>query len=454
MKSSIAHLLRLLCFQALLLIPAAMSHAWTFPAEIMEQKVLRFYMDMTPGVGHQSHTATIMRRLREDGFKGRMDVVFFHDSVAEKLGLLFPNYNPKDTHVIQKDLANNIHFYHLSYSEMFDGPDLEDYPKVQEHVTYAISGGNDRGMTSWTDFLTKRLMADYLITLNPPGWGNQSHVLFPQGEVVQMPDLQNSSTSESNYTWKKNNPDEQEFDSGLVDRLEALRKTAIVIPAYPSSAKIERMLNKILAGLISKETAGKTVVVPIVGKMSDSGFVAFNEKNKSSKDQYTWTTLSQIENGKINFVLLDPLAPPTFSHIFTKMKFPIVILSGRNSVNIAVRAGQPFLASESASEKNYSVLNLKNEPHWKEFVAAEEALLNERADVAALRQYFSDALNGDSEMRTFFAKLSARTLLANPEDHLVLGFREAIKVIRLAKLKGPSSCSGYVVPVAPPPAYE
>ena len=405
------------------LLSASVNALAGFPADVMSQPALRFFMDMTPGMGHQTHTATIMRRLREAGYAGRMEVVFYHDSVNEKLGILFPTYRPSKPDV-QEDIANNLRFYHFEYSKVFEDPG-DPTPSLLEPLKYAISGGNDRQMTRWQNFLAERLKVKYLITINPPGWANDSHIQFPDGGMVDMPEIRNSSTVESSWLWLPS-----ERDATLVQRLESLKTSSVVVPAYPSSKKVNSMLPRIIDAL-SRAALGRTVVVPLVGDYGKGWPVEFMKVNAALQSVSVWTDLDTLVPGKVNLIMIPKLTPPTFSHVFSKMRFPMVVISGRNSINLAVRSGQPFLGSETPNAQSYPALDMKEEPHWNAFAKAHDSLLNHQGEENFfLENYFRRAIQEDAQLHGFHLKLAEATISKNPLDHVEEGLTRAVDVIR------------------------
>jgi hypothetical protein len=401
-----------------------------FPEDIMAQPVLRFFMDMMPGLGHQAHTALIMRRLREAGYKGRMEVVFYHPSVVEKMAALFPTYNPKHPQRVQTDTVNNIRYYQLNYSDMMEKMNPGDgsgNPAQLEMVKYAISGGNDTQMTIWPGFLPNRLRAQYLIAVNPPGWHIDSHVIFPSETLVKIEGQRDSSSRESTWLWT---PDE--LDNRLIKKLKGLKDSFTVIPAYPSSAKDQLILSGILAAY-ARLPEKKTIVVPIAQNYRPEWQARFNQANKSFRPVYTWTTLDRIQPGKLNFVEVGSVAQPTFNAIFSGMDFPLAIVSGRNSVNIAALGGQALLASFSFDPKNpgepFSTIDFANHPLWPEFIAAQHALLDPAKDIAALAKILEYALGGGEKLKPFFTELARVMREQDRIDHVEAGFAGAMEII-------------------------
>ncbi len=61
-------------------------------------EVIRLFVNSAPGYGHQAASVTVLKRLRQLGYEGRIELVYQQDTKA-KLGNLLPGFNPRGKNV-------------------------------------------------------------------------------------------------------------------------------------------------------------------------------------------------------------------------------------------------------------------------------------------------------------------------------------------------------------------
>ena len=446
---------------------------------------VRVYFAKAPGYGHQSATLAVARRLRELGYRGRIEGVYA-PTVDAKLGVLIPEFDPKGPDV------QTIPVLGMTLESL-------DHVKARaasEPVALALTGGNDMYHASVSN-LAEELGAERFLNLQPLGWRIARHALYARGadkELTTFPD--GATLPFIHRPTRAEELDDSYFDAlrrqpslspAKADGLRALTRRLAehdVLPAYGLAFFQPPNLHRLLLG-VSKAMdkrpdlfSRRGVVVPL---LLDSSHLTAGLKEAGDLKTSAWFSkmkrrrldeiaaqdgrlrerlvfaniddpdlaekLDRLPAGAILVLETGTVPPAVFESLFAASTLPPT-LEGKNAGTLARLLGIPFV---SVNERTLDdVLDVGAGPVARHFrlgmrqldarlygarrAAAASRALGETAfyersvtrhDFETLASYFIEAKTPGSRLRRWFA---ARRL--GPEesrrDKLIRALRVAL----------------------------
>ena len=270
---------------------------------VLGQPLLRFYFDQSPGFGHQAHTSLMIRRIKQAGFNGRIEVLFLEPM---KMTVFFPNFDPQKSE--QYDQENNIRFIQLFESPWVSKGPSSTQAAVLAKVPFVLTGGQDSHRFN-NRYLTEVLAGESMISLNPYAWSSESYVQEADGRRLDLESIIDLSITPSTFRWQG-----EVVDQELVTRLEAIQETHHVFPFYGHEAVVEELLHKLVTSL-EVTSLPKGIVVPVFNKMSDKQLQRLEVKLNRQ-----WGFDSQSPQS-VQIVNIGPVGQLTFNQIFSNKKF-------------------------------------------------------------------------------------------------------------------------------------
>ncbi|MGK0182715.1 MAG: hypothetical protein ACI9YB_002017, partial [Halioglobus sp.] len=154
----------------------------SFLEKLKKQKEIRFLMDFSKRLGHQSSCAHIIKQL-SIMLDAEINIVLVYDggiSIIEKIKLLFPSF---------KDPATPIKIAKatVSFVEYFDNK-----PLFKEPCTFAFAGGFEINskqefiLSMPRDTLVNMLNAQYLLNVFPAKWYIEDHIFIKDAETCYL----------------------------------------------------------------------------------------------------------------------------------------------------------------------------------------------------------------------------------------------------------------------------
>ncbi len=380
-------------------------------SDLLNQEVIRIFIFDGNGMGHQSNSFLLGRWLRDQGFSGELQFVYKDEKIwnpgpreitnSEKIQKLYPSFdsNGPDDQFIAED---NVRVLKLAHD-----PDDISVPKVK----YMLTGGIDR-KANYENFLSQVGMDgfyDVFIAINPWRW--QGIVSYFQMSDTNITFELNKDTSDSyfseaygrlieipDYQYPSVVARENVVEDMLLDMVE---KNWVVTPFY-GNLYSSYMAIQYLSNYFDRKFGmpwvrpqeKPTIVVPIFLPIKDRDDFMLDLSDEARE---RFRDPGDIIEKDINFVLVDSVAPGEFESIFTSNKFPLVFVSGQNSVNLMAASGQNFLQIQE-------VINV--DPYMEEAGSDDE--------LAKLRKNASDSINKrprseyswkDKDFEVFMAKI-------------------------------------------------
>lgn len=319
-------------------------------AFLSEQKLVRIYVDSAPGFGHQSAGISVMRRLRELGFRGEFEVVY-QPVVAGKIQKIYPGF--------PAGIPSEVRYI-----------SVEEYQKqIAEgrvpSVKLAISGADD----GFGSKFAKISHSETYLRLQPLGWG-QSALYGKQLKVLyalqEMP-LTNLSTPDISQfvdSLKSQN------DLSLAKKDFALRFAELApqhmsFPIYgvgtqAFSAQRMYFYGKAVKSAVQKIHPEKAVIVPVVSPFNEQemdtlmkafgktpGFEASMAAEKKHQSQFhiltpeQFSTLAQVKAGHVYFVFVGSVPQNVFNFFYEQANLPVWV-AGKNAMSFAASKGKVY----------------------------------------------------------------------------------------------------------------
>lgn len=317
-------------------------------AELKKSPVQRIFVGKTAGLGHQSHSLLIARRLRSLGYKGKIEIIYDSEAI-QKIETLFPIKIEQD---ITIDDENNMVFINKrSIARRPNGALVKGHNYEIIHLGFCLSGGLDHKVN---DEFMPRLYTyncDAMIALNPQGWDRPSFVeILQTKEFVDLKKITDLSIHPTDYLFIK-----ETINQDLVNWLRDINQSTTVLPFYAHKNHKILLLQRLINSLI-KAYPGRTFVIPIFNRLNEEDLKLIcegcDDKNLNWIKPY-----DQPLPGKVNLVAIDHVNPATFKEIFSRRKFPIVFVSGRNSIAEALFSGQPFIEAQEHFDRWFFTRN-------------------------------------------------------------------------------------------------
>lgn len=435
-----------------------------------------------PGFGHQAATLSLVRRLRELGFRGKIDAVFEDDTryfqsneplLRAKLAELLPGFDPLargEQRIKTLGMAIRPMSRHVEATRARRTPlDLllrrPGKARVAP-VTLALSGGADKLSSKQVE----ELGAETFLRLGPMGW-DQKHYedqVWRRGEIEKV---------EGN--WKRaliyepaglDAADDAYFkrlplgahERGRARALAALARKAReadVLPVYGLAFMDGQMLYR-TALAVSEALEqrpelfrGKGVILPLLldaPKVEDGferlmrGAPARSEESirgmaarlqrrlvyASVSDPDIEKTLARLDGDQILVLRVGPVPPTFFEWLFRVATLPPT-LEGMNGRNLARLLGKPFIPVHQAATR-YLQGHMQGggaERLKRAIAAAQEGLWGQPGSwepgVRALKDYLVEAMTPGSALN-LQAQASRLRSDDREQDKLLAGLRAAL----------------------------
>ncbi|UYL10218.1 hypothetical protein B9G69_006450 [Bdellovibrio sp. SKB1291214] len=406
------------------------------PEEFLhEQKMIRVYVDSAPGFGHQSAGVSVMRRLRDLGFKGEFEVVY-QPSVASKIQKIYPGF--------PEGISGQVHYV-----------DIVTYMESVSHnrvakVPLAISGADD----GFGDKFKNISQSEKYLRLQPLGWGEvglYSDNLTVLKALKDMPLANFPSNSSEEFL--KAVPAMNDLSADMkyfVQRFADSTKTHFSFPIYGVGTQMfapQRMYfyAKAVKAAALKMDKSKAIVVPVVSPFNaqemdtmskvfgkKSGFESSNATElKHQKQMHLLTpqefSQANLKPGNVYFVFVGSVPQTVFNFFYEKATLPVWV-AGKNAMSFAVTKGKPYFntvddyylpGKETLSPATVKVIDKAQ----TSFSEGYQKFMNQ-TELAAVSQYIQAAATPDSELSNYFKNLGAK-MSAN--DRVLEGLRYIVQ---------------------------
>ncbi len=408
-------------------------------AELKKSPVQRFYIENTRGLGHQSHTMLMIRRLRSAGYKGKIEVIY-HSQAKEKIETLFPIVLNKE---VTFDPSNNMVFINkYSIQRFVTGPHVQSHNYQIVPLDYCLSGGLDHKLADSAFPKIDLYNCKAMIALNPQGWDRPSfiEIFDKQEETHDLNSLIDLVTYPTDYLFEG-----ELVNQDLVRWLAELSLKTKVLPFYSHKNHKTLLLQRLTTALI-KSYPRQTHIIPIFNRMYDVELNLICDE--CNEDTVVWIRpYEKPVAGKINLVYVDHVNPATYKRIFTSKIFPLVFVSGRNSIAEVLFSGQPFIEAQERFYKSFFTRNA-NILNYKFYLTArmraifyslnlEFQALNVNFDsdkFASLLKSYLDSDSGRTKLHQNFAEV-----FQSKADKLNAGLRLAFEYLRSKEILGPKT---------------
>jgi hypothetical protein len=428
------NILRTILFNAILLLGLVAFAA--SPEEFLhDQKMIRVYVDSAPGFGHQSAGISVMRRLRDLGFKGEFEVVY-QPAVASKIQKIYPGF--------PEGISGQVHYVDVNtYTESVAN---KQAPKVQ----LAISGADD-GFGEKFKVISN---AENYLRLQPLGWGDVGlysdslHVLksLKDKPLANLP----SSSSEE---FLKSIPTMNDLSADLkyfVQRFADGAERNFSFPVYGVGTQIfapQRMYfyGKAVKSAATKMDKSKAIIVPVVspfnpqdmdvmGKVfgKKTGFESSNATElKHQKQMHLLTpqefSQATLKPGNVYFVFVGSVPQAVFNFFYEQATLPVWV-AGKNAMSFAVTKGKPYFntvddyympESEKLSPETMKLIDKAQ----KGFSTGYQKFVNQ-SEMTAVSQYIQAAATPDTELAKYFSDLGMKM---SGSDRVLEGLRYIVQ---------------------------
>lgn len=410
--------LRLAIFSVILLI-SVLLQAEVQP--LSQQTLIRVYISNAPGLGHQSASVVVMRRLRQLGFAGTFEVIY-NDNIAGKLNTLLPGFSPQ-----QRDwqVLEDLKIRAIAESQFRQ---LSSLPQVE----IAITGADDNRQ----NMTAEKMFSKNYILLEPQGWGDS--FLFQAGasRPSVIPGLQNLG-----YTYDidsspeaiqaalhaiRNNPEFADKVPGLRALMEGPAIWGAIygvglIPNMPERIKIWvqgiQMANRALK-------IDQALILPIISPLNEFEMLTLkweleqlekaqpgHRKKKimllDIKDPLLPSVRAEMKAGDILLVQTGRLPQSLFEAVFKKSTLPVLV-AGKNAMNLAQNLGKAYI--NTVHDLGFQVAAVETAEQKSIREASEVFYYSRTQDVyiRRLSKFIQSAMDPNSTLALYFKNLSNR----------------------------------------------
>ena len=333
---------------------------------------IRVYFAAAPGFGHQTATLSIVRRLRDLGYRGALEGIYdVPDNTPQKLGQLLPEFDPtrrEDQHLPGLGLAMRS---------------VPSFTASRDPVPLALTGGADVTMPFAHSF-----HADVFLRLGPFDWPHYPDELWLQGRdrpatlyqegkplFIYRPAPEAMNEALLSGLRPENTPPAKA--AGLMTLLRRLEEHDVLAAyglAFLDKFGLHRLALAVSRSMDERpELYGRRgVVIPLLLEASEKveglkrlvhlpGFdeyafpqgredaiLSANEglrrrfKTASIESPGLEATLKGLRKGDILFLETGAVPPSAFEWFFSRSTLPPMV-EGKNAVNLARLMGLPFL---------------------------------------------------------------------------------------------------------------
>ena len=420
--------------------------------------IIRVVLMSGPGFGHQSAGATVVTRLRQLGYNGHIQVVYYGDgslfpTTPSFLPTLFPYFAPSNG-AEQNFPDLNISF--IARSSISKEPN--------DRVPLAITGAGD------TDLQLSQMNATLGLELHPLNWWGRNgfnRVSLssndPGGFHIYEKELL-SDLKTLGYVFDLPNPqDLGEFvdsnlmaNEGLVGKklglkaiLSALNSIEL-LPVYGHHINKHWQLVRVVRAVQRAQNRSGNlfrggVVIPVFNNLIGPAKTEIvNEFAGDSKIQVLDVErpeladrLSRLGRGELLVVQVGSVSKPLFEYFYSMATLPPVV-EGMNSINLMQLIGRPYLPSVSHEgyhfidrysyrkglPGDFGVLDLLHQT----FMAMTESHRAHQPEYIA--QFILESLDPESDLSAVFRQNHLKDTKNYEKDKLFRGLEELLKHVQ------------------------
>ena len=410
------------------------------------QPLIRIGMSSSDGLGHQSLAATVVRRLRDVEYAGRLEVIYDDgrfDQLRPKLATLFPGFDPSgpdDQDVIPGKLS-----FHRRESMHND---LKAYP----FVDLAIMGADDSERTPL------EYRARYLLILQPFAWPRPASMQFqnqhgltgeylrelrnipfalpPPGTITSLADVTDRAPALK--------PKLRPLDQVLEQRAKVDLGAYYGHGMYFDVGELWAYLRAIAgAADAAPSLFGRPVVVPVFITVRQDEMAELRLRMDQSSQPRRYQILdahvsdlsdvfARVSAPQILVLPVPGVPPPAFNYFFSEADVPPVT-GGLNSMCLMGQVGRPYLSSspreplhfkEIVNRPTASTDQVQIDLIYRANLNLQRSAGKRDADVGAIVEFMLAARARDSGMAQFFT--SHRLMVTADDDRLIRGLRRLI----------------------------
>ncbi|MFA5140865.1 MAG: hypothetical protein WC728_16685 [Elusimicrobiota bacterium] len=393
---------------------------------LSKQEVIRVFISPAPGNGHQAASATVIKRLRELGYKGSIEAVY-QDSVKRKLPYLLPGFREDgpDSQALDGGITA------LSFSRFTASP--------PQRLEVGISGADE-------DFLPRHLPelgVHHLLQLQPMNW-SFGQAIITQEEQTRVASLDHLSRLGYVYDIPKR-ADPRAFlarqlpGSAKLQGLNAVFDTAgrhELMPVYGvglqnGTAKLGSLLRA-----VSLARPSRGVVVPVFSDIEAGSLKRMpGVEVLPVTDPSVEKRLQDLRPGEILVLLTGTVPQDVFEFIYSQATLPAVV-AGLNARNLMRLLGLPYFRTVFNDERKGLVgffgeeaLKTPQDPAMLLVAAANKEVASASESLENAARFIAESMRASSPVRRLFDTLGrmGRTLA---DDKLAQGLLALIGVAR------------------------
>lgn len=318
-----------------------------------EIPAIRVHMVSAPGNGHQSANLRMIQRLRELGFKNRIQLIY-QAGASEQLEYLLPGFSPK-----QKS-SQNLNTKELGAIELIAEENAKS--ALEEKMKLTLSAALDGADKSY-EFHRHKMNTDYYVQLQPRLWTENAakRGIFVTGHDKMHPLQHLSNLGPLTVSARSETLDEQiarikkvpEKGAALSELLK-IKPKIDWMPAYSIdfTENPEGLMQKILQSLrkaAEQPKFDKPIIIPILTEFEKEEIQIFasamekiNIAYHQLKEPELLSKIAQAKPGEIILVQVGRLPSEAFDMVISHATLPI-LLEGKNLTQAALERGLPFL---------------------------------------------------------------------------------------------------------------
>lgn len=318
--------------------------------------MIRVEMPKTAGLGHQSVAIHFIKRVRQLGYIGKIQLVMGTSSLPALKSLIpdqIPEASPK---------AIQSHIVSLN-AELLVSPSLEFNPRDfnLETVELSVIAATDR------DFKPSELLSQRSIVIQPTEWiGKDPRIVTEDGSEIKLPDLW--KVGFENYPTPIGNPHDF-IDTHLQNEIspqKAKNLKAILDPNHDLLMSYDNMnygsrLENVITGLnqaIEKkpELFAKPIIIASLTDNPGENKLQYDFKKKfpkmkiiSRNDPEASEKIAMLNPGEIAYIHVGNLPQDLFHYALTQGSLPALV-TGSNATTLMKKTGQLFFSTSKHAE--------------------------------------------------------------------------------------------------------
>jgi hypothetical protein len=430
-------------------------------AEFIQQfHVIRVGITKAPGQGHQAYAITVMKRLRELGFKGEFEV-YYDPKVKAKLENLILGFNANGPEVQELPAPNRITAIEWRQDPRPYGNQqlsARSSPRGGRRAALGIMGGDDFQITP------EQLNVDALIRVQPTGWRSGTIALDGQNMPEQWKEIDKARYLPSRAR-KAEITNVREFLQSEMGHAEDLRAKIPGLRALLENLSDLEMMSayglhhlgpKKLTNLIASiDAAGKSkpglfkgpVVIPLLSTFDEGEWKLFNElldklpggrpplKIQSATAMGIESTVKTLKAGEILLMPVGPVTQDVWNTLLEKSTLPPTV-EGVTGRSLGTLRGRPFISAGGVVP-----IPIADKDTHNAAMLAHNGLLADES-LKDLTHYIVKSMDASSDVSQAFEK--AGNAISNAPDKVSVTLSEAKTHFEATLLVDPA-------PGAPPP---